>query len=367
MLDVVSASPFPYHGPLRPEQVSGRESLAIDIAQRISDRRLTALVGPRRYGKTSLLKRVAADLEAVGPEPVWIDLYQMTSMADLAAAFDRGLAGVVGPARRILDSIATTVSLSIGVLSVDLTRSPRRRADPVLALRSMLDVLARAAARHDIFVVIDEFSGIAGVEGGAGVLRTALQHHYQSLGIVFAGSEPSTMRTLFSEQSQPFFAQADLIEVGPLADEAVLRIIEEGFARTGRDAGDAASRVMVLAGGHPQRAMQLADAVWRLTEPGAAADLRVWEAALADVRNSTDAASERIFELLPSGQRRTLRAIAAGDSIYGRAAELLDLPPATARDAATSLIGKGVLTRRGKQIGIVDPLLADWLRRRFVI
>ena len=55
-------SPFPYHGPLRPEQVTGRESLALDLAQRIADRRLTALVGPRYYGKTSLLKRVAADL-----------------------------------------------------------------------------------------------------------------------------------------------------------------------------------------------------------------------------------------------------------------------------------------------------------------
>lgn len=361
----VSGSPFPYHGPLEPEQVSGRESLALDIAQRVSDRRLTALVGPRRYGKTSLLKRVAADLEAVGPQPVWIDLYQMASMADLAVAVDRGLSGVVGSARRVLDSIAASVSLSIGVVSIELTRSPRRRTDPVLALRSMLDVLARAAGRHDMFVVFDEFSGIAGVEGGAGVLRTELQHHYQSLGIVFAGSEPSTMRTLFGEQSQPFFAQADLVEIGPLADEAVLRIIEEGFARTGRGAGDAASRVVGLAGGHPQRAMQLADAVWRLVEPGASADRRVWEAALAEVRNRADAASERIFELLPAGQRRTLRAVATSDSIYGRAAGLLDLAPATARDAAAALVGKGILHRRGERVGIVDPLLADWLRRRF--
>ena len=62
-------SPFPYHGPLRADQVAGRESLVLDVAQRIADRHPTALVGPRRYGKTSLLKRVAADLQAVGPRP----------------------------------------------------------------------------------------------------------------------------------------------------------------------------------------------------------------------------------------------------------------------------------------------------------
>ena len=361
----MSASPFPYHGPLQPEQVSGRESLAVDIAQRISDRRLTALIGPRRYGKTSLLKRVAADLEAVGPQPVWVDLYQMASMSDLAAAVDRGLSGVAGAARRTLDSLAASVSLTIGVLGIELVRSGRRGTDPVLALRGLLEVLVRAAARREVFVVFDEFSGIANVEGGAGVLRSELQHHYQSLGIVFAGSEPSTMRTLFGDQAQPFFAQADLVEIGPLDDLAVYRIIEGGFASTGRDAGPAASRIVSLAEGHPQRAMQLADAVWRRVEPGETSDEDVWTEALADVRRSVDAASERIFDLLPAGQRRTLRAVAEGGSIYGREAARVDLAPATASDAADALTGKGILVRRDDRMAIVDPLLADWLRRRF--
>ncbi|MXW97683.1 MAG: hypothetical protein F4Y05_06600 [Acidimicrobiaceae bacterium] len=356
-------SPFPYHGPLRAEQVSGRESLALDLAQRISDRRLTALIGPRRYGKTSLLKRVAADLEAVGPHCVWIDLYQLTSMSDLAAAVDSGLAGLVGPARRMLDAVAASVSLSIGVL--ELGRNPRNRVDPAQAVRNRLEVVVEAAARQNLFVVFDEFSGIADVGGGAGLLRTGLQHHFQSLGIVFAGSEPSTMRTLFSDQSQPFFAQADLVEIGPLDDEAVLGIIERGFAGTGRDAGTVARRIVSMVRGHPQRAMQLSDAVWRRVESGATAGPIDWEEALAEVRASVDAASERMFDLLTAGQRKVLRALAGSGSIYGREAERLDLPAATARDAAESLVGKGFLTR-GERLEVVDPLLADWLRRRFL-
>ena len=57
--------------------------------------------------------------------------------------------------------------------------------------------------------------------------------------------------------------------------------------------------------------------------------------------------------------------MADGGSIYGRAAALLDLPPATARDASESLKGRGMLHRRGEKLEIVDPLFADWLRRRF--
>ncbi len=362
---LMDKSPFPYHGPLQPEQVTGREQLALDLAQRITDRRLTALVGPRRYGKTSLLKHVAADLQAVGPQPVWIDLYQMTSMADVAGAVDRGLASVAGPVRQILDSIAGTLSVNIGVLSVQLTRSPSRRPDPVLSLRTLLGVLVRAAQRHEVFIVFDEFSGIANIEGGAGVLRTELQHHFQSFGIVFAGSEPSTMRTLFSEQTQPFFAQADLVEIGPLPDSAVHRIIEDGFVGTDRRVGGISRHIVALAGGHPQRAMQLADAVWRLVEPGGTANQQIWENALASVRASVDSGSEHIYSLLPTGQQKTLRAVATGGSIFGAAASMLDLPPGTAGDAAETLEGNGFLQRSPQGLSVVDPLLTDWLRRRF--
>ncbi|WP_419925547.1 hypothetical protein [Candidatus Poriferisocius sp.] len=358
-------SPFPYHGPLQADQVSGREALVVDIAQRITDRRLTALVGPRRYGKTSLLKRVAADLQAVGPQPVWIDLYQLTSMADLASAVDRGLATVVGPVRQVLDSIASGMSLKIGMLGIELSRRHRRESDPGLSLRSLLEALVDTSQRHDIFIVFDEFSGIAGVEGGAGVLRTELQHHFQSMGIVFAGSEPSVMRTLFSDQTQPFFAQADLVEVGPLADDALFRIVEDGFDRTGRSTGGVTSRIVDFAKGHPQRAMQLSDAVWRLVDPGGTADSQTWGRALANVRANVDTGSERIFGLLPTGHQKTLRAVASAGSIYGRHAQLLYLSPGTAQGASMALLGNGLLRHHRGQLVVVDPLLADWLRRRF--
>ena len=90
-------SPFPYHGPLDPDQVSEREDLVRDLEARITSRRPTALLGPRRYGKTSVLRRVSADLAEAGTETVWIDLYELNSVADLAGAIDQGLDQRAGP------------------------------------------------------------------------------------------------------------------------------------------------------------------------------------------------------------------------------------------------------------------------------
>ena len=358
-------SPFPYHGPLKPEQVTGREELRQDLAQRITDRRLTAVIGPRRYGKTSLLKRVAADLEAVGPQPVWFDFYELTSMSDLAARVDRGLGAVIGPVRQVLGSIASTMSLNLGVLSAELSRSARQRPDPLLSLQRLLEALVKTAERQDLFVVFDEFSGITRVDGAAGVVRTELQHHFQSLGIVFAGSEPSTMRTLFSLQNQPFFSQADLVEIGPLDDAELYRIIDNGFDRTQRTAGGVTSSIVAFAEGHPQRAMQLADAAWRLVGSGEIASSRTWEHALGEVRGNVDSGFERFYSSIPIGHQRTLRALASSGSIYGKAAAFVDLSPGTARDAAEALVGNGILRRRDEQLKVTDPLLSDWLSQKF--
>ena len=358
-------SPFPYQGPLPPDLVRGRDELARDLAERLVEHRLTALLGPRRFGKTSVLRRVTTDLAQVGPQTVWVDLYELNSMADLAAAIDHGLAAVTGPVRRVIESVADSLTFRIGFLGVELTKSARHRPDPVLALRSLLRVLVETARRTPTVLVLDEFSGIAGVDGAAGVLRTELQHHYRELGIVFAGSQPSTMRALFTDQAQPFFAQADLVEIGTLPDQAVIDIVDDGFRASGRDAGECGRRTADFVRGHPQRAMQLADAIWRRTEPGDTADAATWDAALADVRRTVDSGSERLYAALPHGHQKTLRVLATGGSLYGTAADVLDLAPGTARGAVDALAGNGDLVVSGGPPEIVDPLFADWISRRF--
>src|SRR3546814_20819587 len=105
------------------------------------------------------------------------------------------------------------------------------------------------------------------------------------------------MRTLFSDQAQPFFAQADLIEIGPLTDSEIAEIVDDGFAATDRHPGAVTERIIHFARGHPQRMMQLADAVWRSTDPGATADPDTLARRLAGVRSSAHNRSERPYAL----------------------------------------------------------------------
>jgi uncharacterized protein len=359
----VELSPFPYQGPLEPEQVLGRDVLVADLVERISARRVTALLGPRRFGKTSVLRRVSADLTEV--TTVWVDLYEVTSIADVAVRFDEALGATTGGFARIARRVAAGVSLNLGVIKIELSGPARNRPDPALLFPSLLRVLVETATREPTLLVVDEFSSIARVPGAAGALRTALQHHYSDLGIVVAGSHPSMMRTLFTDRAEPFYGQADLVEVGPLSTDAVEEIVRSGFASTGRDAGPIAGPIGAFAHGHPHRTMQLADACWRRTAPGETAGTDTWAEGLADVRQATAEGMERIYSGFERGERSVLRAVARSGSVYGTEAGLLDLSTGAATHARRTLLDRGDLADTDRGLVVVDPVLADWIRQRF--
>jgi hypothetical protein len=361
----VQPSPFPYHGPLEPAEVQGRDGLIADLTARIGSRRVTALLGPRRYGKTSVLRRVAAELVPVAT--VWVDLYEVTSMPDVAVRFDDALGATTGRFAAAARHLSAGLALNLGAVKVELTGPARNRPDPDLTFHRLLDVLVATAAKEPTLLVVDEFSSISRVQGAAGALRTALQRHYRDLGIVFAGSHPSMMRTLFTDRAEPFYGQADLVEIGPLEPAAVAGIVGSGFASTGRDAGHVAGRIAAFTGGHPQRTMQLADACWRHTPPGGTADTATWGAALAEVRRATAEGMERLYSGFERGERSVLRAVARGGSVYGTEAGLLDLSTGTATHARRALLDSGDLVDGDGGLRVVDPLLADWLRERFPI
>jgi hypothetical protein len=360
----VEPSPFETHGPLAPEDVHGRDELIADLIARVTARRVTALVGPRRYGKTSVLRRVGADLTEVAT--VWVDLWGTTSVAEVAAAFEDGIAAA-GPAFiRVAEPIAASVQLELGIVRASLSRPASRRPDFDALLPSLVSIITTAAARTPTLLVMDEFSAVAPISGVTAKLRTALQHHYRDVGILFAGSEPSTMDMLFTNRAEPFYGQADILRI-PLLDAAAAQsIIVDGFAHTGRDAGLTASRAMRLTDGHPHRLMQVADAVWQATPVGETADDLEWHIGVEALRRELDDGLTRLHGTYPLGHQRVLRLVAHGQSPHGSLAGVLDLSAGSATHARESLLAAGDLRRTASgELAVTDPMMADWIRRTF--
>jgi hypothetical protein len=353
----IDGTPFPHQGPLAPDEVGGRDDLIADLVERVTARRMTALLGPRRFGKTSVLGAVAASLESAGASVVRLDLYETRSSADLVVRLDRALAASQGRAGSRLASLAVGSSINLGVLKLEFARPPAQRPDADASLDLLLDLLVEAAAAEPTLLVIDEFTGINGVAGAAGLLRTKLQHHVQEIGVLFAGSEPTAMAAMFTEQSQPFYAQADIIEIQPFTLAELADIIDRGFDATDRRSDGLAGLVHHATGGHPYRAMQLADAAWTRTEPGGSGEA-AWSEARQAVQRSIAPGLEVLFSTFGSADQVVLRALATGRPLFGGTLELFGTSAGAIQAARDRLIANGTIARN---LTIVDPLLADWI------
>jgi len=229
-------------------------------------------------------------------------------------------------------------------------------------LHVLLDVLVDAATSSPTALIIDEFSGLAQVDDAAGILRTKLQHHVQDVGLLFAGSEPSVMTAMFTDRAQPFYAQADLVTIEPLSRSDLDMIVANGFTTTGRDPAGLAPLIHSLTHGHPYRAMQLADAAWQLTDPGMAPQPDRWAKTLEAVQRSTHSGLETLFGSFSGPEKVVLRARASERPLFGASLELYGVSSGSMTAARDRLIDDGTLT---KDLELVDPLLADWIRRIF--
>ena len=354
----VQLSPFDYTGPLPPALVRGRDDLLADLTERVTSRSPTALLGPRRYGKTSVLQRLAADLTE--STVIAVDLMPAQTSNDVARALAKALLDTGADLARHATEVSATLGFNLVGLRGQVTSTrPADRPDPAAAYANLVDTLVKTALRRPTVIVFDEFQQLATVPNGTAVLRAALQHHYKDIGLLFAGSEPSAMRDIFSNHAQPFLHQAQIVEIGPLDLPATQRIVNDGFTASGRTPGAVASLIHQFTRGHPLRTMQAAHAAW-LHATSDPAD-STWGTALTTIRTSARPEVSAVYEQLPATHQRTLRVIAHRRSALGVAGELVNLSKGSAQGARRSLHAHGHLVDVDGSLQVTDPFLADWL------
>ena len=62
---------------------------------------------------------------------------------------------------------------------------------------------------------------------------------------------------------------------------------------------------------------------------------------------------------------KALRLIANGEPLFGSAASFVDLSAGAGQSSRDRLVDFGEIVRVGPRWRVVDPLYADWIRRRF--
>jgi uncharacterized protein len=369
-------SPFRYEEPLAPDDLIDREEELETLLARAAAGRNSRLTGPRRFGKTTLLRRALRDADRQGMVPVYIDLYGVLTIADVSTrvelAYERQLDGAM---RRWFTALRRGLRpagrVSAGVASFELSaRQAATDADD--GARALLERLATPARLHEksgqvVLVVFDEFQALLGAGGQLdATFRSEIQHHGAGVSYVFAGSHPGMMRELFADRRRPFFDQAAAIQLPPLPDGALAEHVGSVFEASDRECAAVLDLLLDLAAGHPQRSMQLASHLWSHTPRGTAADEETWARALASVGAEVEDELRARWDALSTTQRRVLSAIAVDDApLYSAAAGARHgTSKGATGPALRPLVDSGEVEAVADATTghrVVDPLLRTWV------
>ncbi len=354
-----------------PDVLIDRDAEMAVLVDRVGDTRNSRLEGPRRLGKTSLLRALLAEADSNGDVPVEVNFLGCVSASDVAERIERAYAAQLdGTLKRWFDGVIRTlrptISAAPGGVGV--------KAQPQVSTPGLLDRLALPRRIHErtgrrCVVAFDEFQEVLRVDPSLpGVIRSELEQHGSAAAYIFCGSHPGLMRELFSDRRHAFFGQAAPVELGPLPPDALADFITARFTEGRRDPGEALGPLLDVAEGHPQRAMLLAHHLYQQVQPKQTGDIEAWDVALASARRETAGELQVLWDSATEIERRVLKTIAQRTIALGsqQAEARYGLAKGGSTGiAADRLFTEGHLirdesTRTGWRV--LDPFLAMWLR-----
>ncbi len=382
---------FPFETPIASDALIDRQDELHQLHLAATDGAHVRLAGPRRYGKTSLLLAHEQNLSQTGWHTVHVDFYGVTSLEEvcsrIATAYSRLKNNRI---RSHLSALSSRLGLSLSTSGVGITLGPRQHQpshDAILtATAELLDLPLRLHEKDgaQTLVVFDEFQDLLSAGSTLdGLLRSHVQYHGGAATYIYAGSQPSLMRRLFTDRERPLYGQAEPLDLNPLPLDDVLMELTDRFAELGHDPGEALAPLVTAAAGHPQRTMLMAHLLHRELEMRGSgrttldADPDADGLALADAifglaLGQTTEAHQGIWDSLSAGKKAVLAALADGMRPTGsRATERAGLTRAALQSALRELGREGQHVSRvvtGPETSsnwrFIDPLFARWVSLR---
>jgi uncharacterized protein len=342
------------------------------------------LISPRRYGKSSLVRRALATMVRRGALTVEVTVSSFSSYVAFLEGYARALVAADtqgGRARTWLREVIrsaradvryTPDSSPFGGLTVSFptARSEReisRLAEEVFALPARL---AEAHGRK-VVVALDEFQAIGGFNGGSveHAMRAAVQHQ-REVGYVFAGSEPSLMERMLGPK-RPFYKAGPVMRLEKIPAEEFAAFIDQRFARSGiRAEPGLGAAVVELAGNLPYDVQRLAHETWDEVRGASRrrATLDDLHQALKRLLAEHQMMFEALWQRLTLAQRAALRAVVVEEGRELLSADVRSrhrlAGPSTMQAALAALVRDDIVNREGSRYVVVDSLLREWVERQ---
>lgn len=371
-------NPFVTTGYMGAEYFCDREKETQDITRYLTNGNNVALISPRRYGKSDLLRHCFSQKTIADNYYTFIvDIYSTKTVAEMVGKLGSAILETLKPkGKKTWEKFLTILSSVRSGISFDMNGQPSWTMSvgdihsPTVTLDEIFDYLQNAD--RPCLVVIDEFQQITkyGDPNIEAEIRTHVQY-CSNAHFVFSGSRRQLMGAIFTSPARPFYQSVTLYHLDRLPLDRYSEFCIAHFKKRGKklDAAVVSSLYNQFDGVtyYMQRVM---NELFSQTAIGA----QCVETDVSKAVNEIIAISSPIYEdlmyQLPEKQSRVLIAVAkdgyAENVTSGGFTKRHGLAsPNSVKSAIPALIDKGLLTQDKGVYKVYDLFFAIWLVKNF--
>lgn len=350
-----------------------------DVVELLTNGNNIALISPRRYGKTDLIRHCFAQKKIKDNYHTFIiDVYSTNSLADMADKMGKAiLEELKTKGEKVWGRFISTLASLKASISYDATGVPTWSVEigdirnPANTLNEIFRYLQNAD--KPCLVAIDEFQQILKFDDKnvEAALRTYIQY-CTNANFIFSGSQREMMGTMFTSSARPFYQSATIINLPRIEKVEYSKFCASLFEESGKHLDkDVVPTLYEEFDGTTFYLQKLMNILFMRTQDGGCCHKEdVSEAIDYVIDFSSDTYEDLIYQL-PEKQKQVLIVISKErkarnitSSAFVRKYSLSSA--SSVNSAVKGLLDKGLLTCNRGVYQVYDLFLDIWIRERYL-
>jgi uncharacterized protein len=314
-------APFLFGKTVSEDEFTNRQADIKRLTGNLQNHINTILISPRRWGKSSLVKKVTENVRSRNTRVIMLDLlsirneeefYKVLAKETIKATSNK-LTEWIETGKEFLKHITPKISLGTDpTQDFDISFEWKELEKNYAEILNLPQKIAKKKKLH-LIVCIDEFQNCESFRESKLFqkrLRTEWQHHHHVTYCLY-GSRQHMMAELFEKQSNPFYKFGDVMYLPKISRNDWISFIQDQFRATKKNINEETSNLIAaLVQDHSYYVQQLSYLVWMATSKTVTQEIVM--TAIEDLLVQNSMLYTRDTENLTNAQFNYLKALAEG-------------------------------------------------------